>query len=138
VSIYRGWKPEHDYRPAERLDRDGPGNGAQSAPPIHLRKLQPANTLLPKTALWLASLPDAVRPAALAQQFARIANGVALTWHSPGECRQYFGELLIDKRGGRKGFPPDVMGELLRLRNYHATLHPSFDAMWQDVRATRR
>lgn len=136
MSIYKGWKPEHAYRPAERSD--APKTPAETSPPVHLRKAQPAATLLPKTASWLATLPEHIRPMELVNQFARITNIFAATWHAPVECRRYFGELLIDKRGGRNGFPPEVIADLLRLRNYYATLHPSLEPMWHMPEEAKR
>jgi hypothetical protein len=63
-----------------------------------------------------------VRPNALAAQYARIANALAATWHTPRECRSYLNELLTDTRGTRKGFPPDVKRDLQRLRDFYGTL----------------
>jgi hypothetical protein len=33
-------------------------------------------------------------------------------------------DLLIDRRGGREGFPQDVRSELLRLRTYFDDINP--------------
>ena len=73
---------------------------------------------------WIASLPPAARPSALATKFARIANNFAMMWDQLTECRFYFDELFTDRRGGRQGFPPDVLQDLIRLRELHASLFP--------------
>lgn len=65
---------------------------------------------------WLRALPEGERPAALCARFARIANRLALVWPDAELTDRYFESLIIDRRGGRKGFPPDVMVELLQLR----------------------
>ena len=128
MSIYRGWRPYHNYRPDE-VDKEQRPN--ETAPPLHLRKAKPLETLLPRTAAWIASLPAASQPHELARQFARIANHLCATWHQPAECRRYFDDLLVDKRGGRKGFPAEVLSELLRLRRLHAEQYPTTDLGWQ-------
>jgi hypothetical protein len=83
-----------------------------------VRKARPADYLLPASQKWLEHLPHDVRPLALAMQFPRIVNLVAMQWHDRRACAEYFEELLIDRRGGRRGFPTDVQRELSRLRNY--------------------
>ena len=37
----------------------------------------------------------------------------------PSACRRDFDDLVYDNRGTRKGFPPDVLVELLALRDYY-------------------
>ena len=77
------------------------------------------NRLLSSTIDWLASLPPNVRPLALATKFPRVANRIAKQWGEPTACRLDFDDLVYDKRGTRKGFPPDVYVELLALRDYY-------------------
>ena len=92
---------------------------------IRLRRAKPINHLLPASIKWLGSLPDQVRPMALANQYPRIANLLALDWNKPAACRQYLDELLIDhRRGNRRGFPLDVHRELEILRDYYHSQHP--------------
>jgi hypothetical protein len=76
--------------------------------------------VLSSTALaWLAALPDAVRPADLATLHPRVVNRIALCWNDPELTGRLFDELLLDKRGKRRGFGPAVADDLLRLRVYH-------------------
>jgi len=79
----------------------------------------------------MTSLPETHRPHALAKQYARITNMFATLWSRPEECRRYFDELLIDRRGGRKGFPADVLQDIMKLRELHAQLFRSVDPAWQ-------
>ncbi len=100
------------------------------AGPVHwylLRKARPVNYMLPMSIGWLRSLPREVRPIALATQYPRIANLLALEWSKPAACRAYFIALLVDHRGKRKGFPPDVHRDLLRLRDYYCGLDLTLD-----------
>ncbi len=94
------------------------------APPLHLRKSQPVTILLPRTKQWLMELPPPVRPRALALQFARIANMLCAAWENPPDCRRYLNDLLIDRRGGRRGFPKPVAREIQVLSEYYCQVHP--------------
>lgn len=70
--------------------------------------------------VWRQSLPALLRPRELCERYPRIANRLALCWRDPALTEQLFDELLIDHRGGRRGFPPAVAAELLKLREWHA------------------
>jgi hypothetical protein len=67
---------------------------------------------------WLSNLPPEVRPRALANQYPRIFNKIAELWGRPLLCEKYLDELLMDERGTRKGFPPDVAAELTVLKTH--------------------
>jgi hypothetical protein len=88
------------------------------ADPRDRGRRQPLNLQLPNTARWATELPEEVQPLRLLQQFPRIANNLARLWQDDLESRMYLDELLIDHRGGRRGFPPDVHLELWNLREY--------------------
>ena len=104
-----------------------------AAQPVHLRKAQPVLAILPKTAVWIASLPTPVRPLALASQFARVANHVCAVWHDASACEEYLAGLVIDSRGGREGFPNAALQNIETLQAYHAYLNPAsgFDVPWR-------
>ena len=85
------------------------------------RKAQPAEHLLPLGKTWLDALPSDVFPAALATQYARIVNLIASEWNRAGTHPAFFDELLIDRRGGRRGFPAPVKRDLEKLRDYWYT-----------------
>jgi len=106
---------------------------------IARRRLQPTETLGNETIRWLAGLPPDVRPSALPIQFVRIANALARTWSEPHACLEYLDELLIDRRGDRRGFPFDVALELAGLKDYYeTTVHPTSQTVWDLIIATRR
>jgi len=102
-----------------------------------LRKARPAEVLLPTTVRWMASLPRDVQPLALGDGFPRIANMLATLWPSASAFSGYMGELLVDRRGGRKGFPAEVLADLHRLVAYHFNLHPDEADVWNQPRLTR-
>ncbi len=95
-----------------------------------LRKAHPAEILLPRTRAWLDSIPAAVRPNQLAQRFPRVANQLAACWTSRAEWAQELDGLLSDKRGGRRGFPAEIVTELQKLKHWHRTLTGSVDDHW--------
>ena len=94
------------------------------------RKAAPANVPLPRTLIWVEGLPSSVKPTALLRQYARIANVFAATWNDPKALSSYMNCLLRDDRGNRKGLPPDILSELLALREYHATLYAEHSSTW--------
>lgn len=54
-------------------------------------------------------------PYALEARFERILIKIEQLWHTP-QIHDYFSSLIIDSRGGRQGFPKDVIDDILRLR----------------------
>ncbi len=70
------------------------------------------------TRTWLHRLPLRRRPLRLAARFPRVANRIALCWGEAELAAQVLDDLLVDRRGGRRGFPLLVARELQRLRDY--------------------
>jgi hypothetical protein len=97
------------------------------------RKPTPPEPLSKAAATWLVSLPFPVRPNDLACQFPRIANRLCELWKRPAQCDAYIRTLIIDERGGRKGFPPAVAKELSSLAAHYASVHPYRHSIWDDV-----
>ncbi len=86
--------------------------------PRSLRRASQLNLPLPTSQRWAALLPDEVQPRALLLQFPRIANKLARLWGDKKSVADYLNQLLIDQRGNRQGFPPEVHNELLNLRDH--------------------
>lgn len=57
-------------------------------------------------------------PTALETKYARIFNRIMELWGTL-EAEEYFSDLMVDKRGGRQGFPPDVLNDILTLARIH-------------------
>lgn len=55
-------------------------------------------------------------PYCLEEQFDHILTKIDQLWDT-AEIDDYFCELIIDRRGGRQGFPNDVMDDILKLRD---------------------
>ena len=60
-------------------------------------------------------------PEAIAQRFPHILAQLADLWGSAA-LDAYLDGLMLDDRGGRHGFPPDVAMEIFRLISLHASL----------------
>lgn len=56
----------------------------------------------------------------LEKSFPRIAERIVQLWNT-FELSSYLDEIMIDDRGTRHGFPPDVASEILFLRIMHDT-----------------
>jgi hypothetical protein len=80
--------------------------------------IDPATQALTPVALkWLAQLPREVRPFELFHTYPRIANQLAALGNAAA-VSAFLGELLIDKRGDRQGFPGGIAQELSRLQEH--------------------
>ena len=55
-------------------------------------------------------------PHLLQEQFPRIVEQIVSVWPYADKAIALFEDLLIDKRGGRQGFDPDVAREIFQLR----------------------
>jgi hypothetical protein len=91
------------------------------------RRANPANFLLPGGIHWFASLPNGLRPVALAERYPRIINQLAQSWRSPSACRAKFEDLLSDRRGNRRGFSQDIRHELIRLQDHYLATFMTLD-----------
>jgi tRNA A58 N-methylase Trm61 len=72
----------------------------------------------PQAWSWLESLPSEVRPKALVVQFPHVVNQLALLWRSDADCLHHLRNLMIDERGGRRGFPVAVADEISKLYDW--------------------
>lgn len=84
---------------------------------------------------WLRRLPARRRPLRLCEEFPRVANRIAWCWHDPALAEQALDDLLTDRRGGRRGFPPPIVRELQRLREFndHQRVEDAPETLWQVV-----
>jgi hypothetical protein len=113
--------------------------GTQSAAPVdqqfaQRRRPQPPEALAASTIQWLATLPSEVRPRQLPIEFTRIANAFARCWGDRRACIAYFDDLLVDRRGTRRGFPMAIMSEIASMKNhFESVLHPMPQTAWDDI-----
>lgn len=57
-------------------------------------------------------------PHNLEKKYARVFNGIMSAWGT-SQAEGYFRSLFFDDRGGRQGFPEDIMREILFLGRLH-------------------
>lgn len=90
--------------------------------------------VLPQTIKWARSIPSELRPRALVIKFPRIANAMADAWTHPNLFNMLLCQLMLDDRGGRQGFPFDVLQDLANLRVYFDSRykHPGTD-VWCSI-----
>jgi hypothetical protein len=106
--------------PTNQINRDESATPEVSVDFARQRRASPVAFLLMNTQKWLDALPYRVQPHALCEFYPRVANFIAAMWGDTESLRAYFDELLVDRRLGRRGFPPDVFKDLRALRDYHA------------------
>ena len=58
----------------------------------------------------------------LEQGFPHIVRHVVDAWGKPA-CLTYIDSLMVDSRGGRKGFPFGALTEIMLLREVHVAKH---------------
>ncbi len=58
-------------------------------------------------------------PHLLEAKFPRITGKIVELWDSSRKITDYFSDLMIDKRGTRKGFPPDIAREIFVLSVFY-------------------
>ena len=82
----------------------------------------------------LDMMPKKLQLRLLPAQFPRVLNQVAALWNRPTAAASCLQELMLDTRGTRAGFPPEVLSELLALRNYNASrIVPQKIDPWQEM-----
>jgi len=73
-------------------------------------------TLSQKTESYLRSVPNLKYPSALVAAFPRIANQIVALTTNVEALKAYFDSLTNDMRGGRQGFPFDVLMDIHAMR----------------------
>ena len=78
--------------------------------------------LTPAATAWLEHLPADVRPLDLPRAYPRIVNDLAEVWNNTNLCLKLLAELVVDERGGRRGFPSRIALEIVALREHRAAI----------------
>lgn len=80
------------------------------------RPQRPSDRALTGAAVdWVMSLPPGLRPQKLSMHYPRVANQLADLWPDTRAVRMALEDLLIDRRGGRRGLPEPVQAEVQML-----------------------
>jgi hypothetical protein len=92
----------------------------EAAAPLRRAPREADQSISEGTRRWLRELPPRRRPQRLCELQPRVANRIAWCWHDAALAARALDDLLTDRRGGRRGFPPVIVRELLRLREFNA------------------
>jgi hypothetical protein len=71
---------------------------------------------------WLDGLPHEVRPTELPRMYPRIANQLAEAWNDIDACLAMLGDLIVDRRGDRRGFSSRIALELVAVRDHRGAI----------------
>lgn len=118
LSLFRRWsEPDAAVAARSRAAARSAGHGAPGYEALRSPPRPQDLTLSSVAREWIDVLPARARPDALAAQFPRIANRLALCWRDPALTLQVLDQFLIDGRGDRRGFPAAVREDLIALRD---------------------
>jgi hypothetical protein len=148
VSAMCGWGPPDTTpdvnvraaaRPARKIVAKSVMPPSQTPESVPRRQPQVAERLSVDALRWLDQLPVSVRPRHLEREFPRIANALSRQWRSPSACIAYLDELLMDKRGDRRGFPLEIVLELATLKSHFQTaIYPVPQTVWGEIMTRSR
>jgi hypothetical protein len=93
---------------------------ADSAKPMRAPPTDGDRVMLSATHLWLRRVPPRIHPKHLCRYHPHLANRLAQCWGDRKRVGQLVDDLLVDRRGGRKGLSTRVKSELLCLERFHA------------------
>jgi hypothetical protein len=88
-----------------------------------MRRAPPLNAdraLQSETHDWLRQIPRWLHPTQLCRHYPRLANRVARRWSDAPQVARLLSDLMIDRRGNRRGFAPRIRQEIERLYRYNA------------------
>lgn len=74
-------------------------------------------------------------PHELEKHYLRIMNKIIDLWNTP-QMEEYFLDLMVDRRGGRQGFPPKVAADIFRLNQIFSRTHGASKTAGDDPWAT--
>ncbi len=94
--------------------------------------------LLSKTHLWLRQIPSSLLPKHMCRHHPHVVNRFADCWGDKDKFEVLIDDLLIDRRGTRKGFSARVRGEIEQLELLHARWLDNPAAARQSMVARRR
>jgi hypothetical protein len=74
----------------------------------------------PRAPLQPSVLPEYVEPGVkmIGEVFPAIENKITTLWGSAA-LQGYLYSIIVDNRGGRRGFPKQIITVLLRIHRYH-------------------
>ena len=70
-----------------------------------------------------SALPEFVEPGVrmIGERFPAIGNKITVLWGSAA-LQSYLYSIIVDHRGGRRGFPKQIVTVLLRIHHFHGKM----------------
>jgi len=97
-----------------------PAGLQQSCDPRALERLPAyARQLSPDVQQIMAQLPASVSLGRSCSRYPQAVEKLLKHWRNPAEFRLALDAMVMDSRGGRQGFPFDVVSEFSALREYY-------------------
>ncbi len=111
--------PEDVLETAPEARPSPPADAAARAPGRRMPRWQrqpPARLSMPAHRLIIDLKRSGEPIDALARRFPHVVNRLAEAWPAPALAIDLIDDLLVDRRGARRGFPADALAELLLTR----------------------
>jgi hypothetical protein len=97
-----------------------PAGLQQACDPRALERLGAhARELSPDVQQILAQLPPSIDLSRSCSRYPQAVEKLLKHWRNPAEFRLALDAMMMDSRGGRQGFPFDVVSEFSTLREYY-------------------
>jgi hypothetical protein len=97
-----------------------PAGLQQACDPQALARLPDcARQLSPDVQRILAQLPPSIDLSRSCSRYPQAVEKLLKHWRNPAEFRLALDAMLMDSRGGRQGFPFDIVSEFSALREYY-------------------
>jgi hypothetical protein len=97
-----------------------PAGMQQACDPRALERLpESARQFSPDVQQILAQLPPSLSLGRSCSRFPQAVEKLLKHWRNPAEFRLALDGMVMDSRGGRQGFPFDVVSEFSALREYY-------------------
>jgi hypothetical protein len=97
-----------------------PAGMQQACDPRELERLpEAARHFSPDVQQILAQLPPKLSLRRSCSSYPQAVEKLLKHWRNPAEFRLVLDEMMMDSRGGRQGFPFDVVSEFSALREYY-------------------
>jgi hypothetical protein len=109
-----GWDAQYDqYVPPTATPREMKDAGYGAGPETRRWLVE----------MWMETLPVALRPLHLFENYEQIAFTIALNWGEQRELKRYMQQLIFSSDNARWCFAPDTFPELVRLDRYIDEMH---------------
>jgi hypothetical protein len=135
------------WRHLSHSPREHPGLRFAPGEDLPINIMTPGKNTWDKTAFPQLLADEAIKPAPerkravveehpfiiIEREYPRVAKAIEMTW-GHRELDDYLQKLIISDRGGRDGFPQQVLAALMKLSKQHASQFNFFPA--EGVKAT--